>query len=378
MTQRPLARRTAEAGTALGPIGEPVEGVERIAVLRAGNLGDLLFAMPALDALRQCYPDARITLLGMPAHAALLRDRPGPVDEVVVLPVSEGVRLSPGTEPDPNEVAEFAARMRERRFDLGVQVHGGGRYSNPFLTRLGARVTAGLRTPDADPLDRTVPYRYYQHEVLRALEVVGLVGARPATLEPVLTATDDDVARAAELLGNGPPVLAIHPSATDPRRRWPADRFGAIAARATGRGVRVVVLGAEGEEELADAVVQAAIADGAPEGGVRSLAGLGDLGQLVGILDQAVALVGNDSGPRHLAQAVGCPTVGLYWAGNLINAGPLGRTLHRVHLDWRSTCPVCGIDVTQVGWTAERCEHDPSFLTSIEVDAVWDDVEDLL
>lgn len=65
-------------------------------------------------------------------------------------------------------------------------------------------------------------------------------------------------------------------------------------------------------------------------------------------------MVGNDSGPRHLAQAVGTPTVGVYWIGNVINAGAIGRTLHRVHFSWVSQCPVCGVDVTQVGWTAER------------------------
>ncbi|WP_210479162.1 glycosyltransferase family 9 protein [Naasia sp. SYSU D00948] len=378
MTQLPLARRDGRSGTSIGPLGERIEGVERIAVLRAGNLGDLLFALPAVDALAACYPDAEITLVAMPAHAALLAGRPGPVADVAVLPVIEGVGAAPGTPTDPEEIEAFVAGLRERRFDLAVQVHGGGRYSNPFLTRLGARVTAGLQAEDADGLDRVVPYRYYQHEVLRALEVVGLVGAPPVTLEPVLAVTEDDVARAEELLGPGGPVLAIHPGATDPRRRWPAERFGEIAARAAARGLRAVVLGGGDDAHLAVEVVDAALGAGAPGGSVRSVAGLADLGQLVGILATAAVLVGNDSGPRHLAQAVGCPTVGLYWAGNLINAGPLGRSRHRIQLDWRIECPVCGIDVTQVGWTAVRCEHDPSFLTAISVDAVWTDVEDLL
>src|SRR3954471_6742196 len=200
MTQFPLARRTAEAGSAIGPVGDRVEGVERIAVLRAGNIGDLLFALPAVDALAACYPEARITLLGMPAHAALLGDRPGPVSEVVVLPRVEGVGAAPGTASPPDEIEEFCARMREQRFDLALQLHGGGRYSNPFLKRLGARVTAGLRTPDAEHLDRIVPYTYYQHEVLRSLEVAGLLGARPVTIEPVFSVTEDDLRRAAELL----------------------------------------------------------------------------------------------------------------------------------------------------------------------------------
>lgn len=378
MTDVTHARRTHDAGTALGPIGDRVDGVERIAVLRGGHLGDLLFALPAIDALAACYPDARITLLGTPQHAALLQGRPGPIREVAVLPVIEGVRSSPGEEPDPEAERLFVDAARAKRFDLAVQVHGGGRYSNPFLLSLGARVTAGLQTPDAAPLDRVVPYRYHQHEVLRSLEVAGLLGARPVTLEPVVTVTDDDVRRAQELLGQGPPVLAIHPGATDPRRRWPAERYGEIAARAVARGHRAVVVGSADEASIAEEVVAAAGRAGASEGSVRSVAGRGDLGQLVGVLALSSALVGNDSGPRHLAQAVGCPTVSVYWIGNVINAGPLGRTQHRVHLDWRTECPVCGIDVTHVGWTAERCEHNPSFVDSVPVDEVWADLEDFL
>ena len=75
-----------------------------------------------------------------------------------------------------------------------------------------------------------------------------------------------------------------------------------------------------------------------------------------------------------LAQALGTPTVGLYWVGNLINAGPLGRSLHRAHLSWATRCPECGADLTQVGWTAARCAHDMSLLTDISPLDVHGDV----
>ena len=69
-----------------------VPGVARIAVLRAGGVGDLVLSLPALEALRAAYPDAEITLLGRPWHAEFLRARPSPVDAVVVVAVSTGVR----------------------------------------------------------------------------------------------------------------------------------------------------------------------------------------------------------------------------------------------------------------------------------------------
>lgn len=356
--------------TFVGNAGERFEHVRRIAVLRGGGLGDLMFAVPAMTALAAAYPDAKITLLGTPAHRALLEGRPGPVSEVAVLPYASGVR--PGPE-DPAETAAFRARMREVRFDLAVQVHGGGRYSNPFLLELGARHTVGTRTEDATPLERNLPYQYYQHEMLRALEVVGLAGAPVQTLEATLAVTEQERAAAAPLRDPGATgLLALHPGATDPRRCWPVERFSRLASLAAADGWQVVVIGDGADHETARAVV-----DGAGNDRVTSLAGTQSLSELVGLLALSDVVVGNDSGPRHLAMAVGTPTVGLYWVGNSLNAGPLGRGRHRVHLSWVTHCPVCGVDVTQVGWTAERCEHDPSYLDSIDPAAVYADVQAL-
>jgi ADP-heptose:LPS heptosyltransferase len=103
-----------------------------------------------------------------------------------------------------------------------------------------------------------------------------------------------------------------------------------------------------------------------------------DLGALAGLLESCDVMLGNDSGPRHLAQAVGTPTAGIYWVGNAIMAAPLGRATHRVQMGWTTHCPVCGTDLTQVGWTARRCEHDDFSLTeAVEPAEVFRDVVDL-
>ncbi|WP_087873071.1 glycosyltransferase family 9 protein [Arthrobacter globiformis] len=374
-------------GQGIGPVLEPFSGVSRIAVLRGGGLGDLMFALPAVAALKAAYPGATVTLLGTPVHAELLSQTAGPVDETVILPFSEGVR--PGPEDD-GELERFFADMSTRNFDLAVQLHGGGRYSNPFLLRLGARHSVGTRTPDAVPLERTVPYLYYQHEPLRALEVAGFAGAPPLGLEARLEPLPEfrqqlaqDLAVESGGSGNGR-VVVIHPGATDPRRRWPAERFAAVARRAADDGFRVYVVGDRSEKELAETVVELAV-EHAPDGrpavepnagrpAVESLAGKLSLGELAALLAGSSVVVANDSGPRHLAQALGTPTVGVYWVGNAINAAPLGRSLHRVHLGWATRCEVCGVDITQVGWTAPRCPHDESTVKAVEPSEVYEDV----
>jgi ADP-heptose:LPS heptosyltransferase len=360
---------------AAAPLEEPFDDVRRIAVLRGGAMGDLVFALPAIAALRAAYPDASVVLLGARAHATLLAGR-GVVDEVAVLPPVAGV----GAETtDEAALAAFLHQVTAEPIDLAVQLHGGGRNANPFLLRLGARHTVGTATPDATPLERTLHYDFFQHEVLRWLEVAGLAGAAPVDLEPVLPVPAEQREAGRRRLGAGPAVV-LHPGATDPRRHWPVERFAAVAAALARDGVRIAVVGDPSEARLADRVVAVARAALGPADTdrVRSLAGALDLPGLVEVLAAADVVLANDSGPRHLAQAVGTRTVGIFVFGNTINAMPFGRARHRIRLGRITRCPVCGRDATQVGWTAARCEHDPSYVADVPLDDVLEDMRALL
>ncbi|MCE3552222.1 glycosyltransferase family 9 protein [Pseudonocardia sp. RS11V-5] len=353
-------------------------GVRRIAVLRANGLGDALVAQPALAALRAAYPDASITLATSAPVAELLRGRPFPVDEVLEAPRVSGVRGEVGGPPDdpPEVVEEFCAAMRERGFDLAVQLHGGGANANPLLLRFGARVTAGSRADDAPALTRTIPWTSFQHDVLRWLEVVDLVGARPVTLRPELTVTGADRAAADAALSarsalsalSAPPALSgplvvLHPGATDVSRQWPPERLGQVGrALAERRRACVAVIGGKGDLELGEQV-RAGLGD-TP---VLDLVGTLDLNGLVGVLERADLLVGNDSGPRHIAEAVGTPTVGVFTRANLIDVSPLFRARHRVVVDRESRCAVCGDP-----YLGRSCGHEATVLAGVEVPEVLD------
>ena len=347
--------------------GGVVAGVGKIAVLRANALGDLLFAVPALEALRAAYPSAEIVLLARDWHAEFVPGRIPAVDRVVAVPNAEGIWAPPGEAAGGAELHQFFARMQEERFDLALQLHGGGRNSNPFVRRLGARVTAGLRTPDAEPPDRWVPYFYYQSEVLRLLEAVATVGATPVRLEPRLTVLEADRAEADEHLEGSGPFVTLHPGATDGRRRWPAERFAAVGHALATEGARVLVTGAAEEADIVGQVV----AD--MEVPALGLAGALSTGGLAGVLSRCVVVVSNDTGPLHLAAAVGAATVGIYWCGNLINAGPLTRARHRPGISWRLHCPACGTDCI-----SGECEHEDSFVADVPLEEVRESALDLL
>ncbi|MGN6242549.1 MAG: glycosyltransferase family 9 protein [Motilibacteraceae bacterium] len=369
---------TPVAQPAVPPLadGDLVPDVRKIAVVRANALGDYLFAEPALSSLKAAYPDAELVLIGAPWHARFLPGRPGPVARVLVAPVHPGVRdPGPDAPVDPAAQRAFVERARAEQFDLALQMHGGGRNSNPFTLALGARLTAGTRTPDAAHLDREIPYSYFAPEVFRFLEIVGLVGAPPVRIRPLLEPTVADRAAAAAVVpDDGRPLAVLHPGATDRRRRWPSERFAAVGDALVAAGGRVLVTGTAPEREVVTDVVGRMRADAEP------LVDVLDLGGLAGLLERASVVVSNDTGPRHLAEAVGTPTVGVYWCGNLVNAGPITRRTQRPHVAWTVHCPVCGADASggPYGTEGRGCDHDVSFVEDVPVETVAADAVELL
>ncbi len=357
-----------------GPASAPLEQVRRIAVLRANGIGDFVMAVPALDALRTTYPEARITVIGDVWLPGLLAGRPGPWDEALVAPPYPGLRglppHGPVDGPTLDDAARFLQEQRRARYDLAVQMHGGGRPSNTFVRGLGARVSVGPRTPDADPLDRTLPYLPHRHEVLRWLEVAALAGADPGRgvhhLAPRLAVTERDVAQSREVWPGDEPFVAVHVGARDVRRRWPVDCFVDLGRRLQRTGLSVVLVGGEADRELSGRVAGAVP-------GSHDLTGRLTLAGTIGLLGRASVFVGNDSGPRHLAASVGTPTVGVFWVGNALSFGPLTGHKDRVLASFRADCPVCGR--RQV---ADRCEHDVSFVDDIAVPEVLTETLSLL
>jgi ADP-heptose:LPS heptosyltransferase len=362
-----------------------VTDVGRIAVVRASALGEFVFSLPALYSLKAAYPGAELTLLGAPWHARALSGRPGPVDHVAVVPSMPGLRDG---DCAPGELDAFLRWAAAEGFDIALQMHGTGRSSNPFVAALGARVTAGLRAPDAAGLHRCMPYVDYQPEIFRCLEVVGLVGAAPVTHQPVFELTERDHAQVRTVLGENwgqdRPWAVLHPGAADQRRRWPAERFAAVGDALAAAGVEILVTGTGRERAIVDAVCASMRLPARPVVDELTVPGLAAL------LAGSAVLIGGDSGPLHLAAAVGTRTVGLFWVGNMINSAALERTRHRPLISWTIRCPECGADCTRDRHPARAgtsvrglardpaCRHAVSFIADIPVDEVVEEALDLL
>ncbi|HZT99099.1 MAG TPA: glycosyltransferase family 9 protein, partial [Ktedonobacteraceae bacterium] len=198
-------------------------------------------------------------------------------------------------------------------------------------------------------------------------ETVALVGATPTTLVPRIAVTPEDLAEAARIVPEHDQALvALHPGANDMRRRWSPENFAAVGDALAAAGAQVVVTGSADEYDLAESVVQAM------QKQAQNLSGKLSIGGLVGLLSRCRVLVSNDTGPAHLAEAVGTATVGIYWCGNMLTFAPLTRAKQRQVISWRINCPVCGRDNMST-----RCEHQVSFLDDISVEEVCQAALDL-
>lgn len=335
------------------------KNVRKIAILRANALGDFIFTLPAIKAIKNRFPQSEIVLLGKQWHKEFLMNRRSDIDRVEVVPKYPGVGEPEDYKPNEKELNSFFLKMRREKFDLAFQLHGGGKNSNPFIKRLNAKINLGLKTDDAEPLDISLSYIYFQHEVLRYLEVAALAGADPADITPTLNPSPGDIANTRKYLGKRNQRLAIlHPGASDPRRRWPLDKFAKTGNELAKNGCQVIITGNKEEENITTELQNMLPAK------TLNLAGLLDLGGLVGLISQTDVLVSNDTGPLHLAMAMGTPSVGIYWCGNMINAGPFFRRRNRPLISWKLTCSQCGKHIIYQG--IKNCQHMESFVSDVK------------
>lgn len=339
--------------------------IRQILVFRPSAVGDFVFALPCLWSLRAAYPTARLVYVGQPWHAGFLSRGRTPVDEVLVLPPCAGINAHQQRDP---AIDSFIGTVRRKRFDLALQIYGGGRVANPLVKRFGARTTIGFCAQDAIGLDRQVSYAPLQNRRLQLLEVAELAGAKPVLPAAELHILPEDHGEIAAILrALDRPFVLLNPGASDPRRRWHTTKFGAAGDSLASLGFTVLVHGAASEAALCRRVIESMRAPATDLSGCISLRGL------CALLSRAALLVSNDTGPLHLATAIGTPAVGIYWLGNLVESLPLRQDLHRAAWAINASCPVCGrlnLD--------ERCEHEASFVDSVSVEQVMTLAEALL
>lgn len=322
-----------------------VERIDRICVFRALHLGDMVCAGPALRGLRRRFPGAHVALVGLPWAADFARRATGCVDEFLEFPGWPGL---PEREVDFPRLSDFLIEVRERRFDLALQLHGSGRVTNPLVQAFGARHTVAWRpVGEAAPAGmETWPYPETVHEVRRNLQLIAHLGApvddeqvcfplRPHD-EAELRTRRPDLARL--LAGR---FVCLHPGARDPAKRWPTHFFAQVGDALAALGWMPVVTGCESERGLADAVIGAMRAPA-----LHAACDL-SIGALAALLARARLLVSNDTGVVHVAAGLRVPSVVVFFATEPSRWAPLDRARHIAIHDPRGVAPRTVIDAAR-------------------------------
>ncbi len=321
--------------------------VRNVLAVRLDALGDVLMTTPALRAIRQSVPAATLTLLTSPAGAAVA----GYVPEIDRTLVRSAPWMKAAANPDPADELAWIEQLRGEQFDAAVVFTVHSQSALPaalelWLAGIPLRLAHSRENPyrllsDWVPDPETVtPIR---HEVRRQLDLVAAVGWTTEDLGLSFRVPPDDArgmrARLdAHGLRPGGRWLVLHAGASAPSRRYPAASFLAAARRLVDEdGFRIVLTGSEDEVELV-ASIAAPLGDRA----VR-LDGRLTLGELGALLAMAPLLVANNTGPVHLAAAVGTPVVDLYALTNV------------QHTPWQVPARVLSHDVPCAGCRKSVC-----------------------
>lgn len=302
----------------------------RIVVFRALQLGDMLCAVPALRALRRAAPRAHIALIGLPWAHAFVERYAGLVDELIVFPGAVGFPEQRETDAG---LPDFFAQMRARHFDLAIQLHGSGGIANDLLGQFGAAAQAGFVQPDeiARP-GCFIGWPDDLPEVERYLELMEALGAPASERQlgfPLNEQDRDEYASLAATHGVEPQRLVlVHPGAQLPSRRWPAERFAAVADNLATDGWQIAITGTAAEAPLTSAVL------GAMTSPALHLAGATSLGGLAALVSHARLVVCNDTGISHIAAALKTASVVIASGSDTHRWAPSDHALHRVLADY--------------------------------------------
>lgn len=293
------------------------EPPRRILLVKPSAIGDVVHTLPVLALLRRRWPESHIAWLVAPACAGLLTGHP--LLSEVVLFDRRGLSAWYRSLSAARELRELLGRLRSAAYDVVLDLQGLLR-SGLLTYATGAPVRVGLASA------REGAGAFYTHHVPdtganrhaidRYLDAAAFLGLGRGPVEFVFNTTADDVAAAETMLRTlgGRPVAVLLPGANWLTKRWPASHFAELASGLRRQGLAVVVAGAASDDVLAREI-----------GPDLSLCGRTTLAQLTAVLAKAAVVVANDTGPMHIAAALGRPLVTLYGPTDPVRTGPWGR-----------------------------------------------------
>jgi heptosyltransferase I len=305
--------------------------VKRLLIVRLGAMGDVIHGLPAAAALRAAVPDAVLGWLIEERWSELLctlaTPRSGPrsaqrplVDRIHTVNTKQW-RSAPFSAATWERVAATLSDLRAARYEIAVDLQGAVR-SSLLAKWSGSPVIYGSAQPRENLATmfytrQIIPHG--EHVVEQNLSLAAAVASQPLKMSPVELPHDEAAEQGCDrrLNARGIQTFALlNPGAGWGAKQWPAERYGQVATQLAENGLKSLINFGPGEEDLARAVETAS----------SSVAEIftGSLTELIAVTRRARLFIGGDTGPMHLAAALGVPVVGIFGPTDPARNGPFG------------------------------------------------------
>jgi ADP-heptose:LPS heptosyltransferase len=298
-----------------------------IVIFRALKLGDLLCTVPAFRALRKAFPQARISLLGLPWSASFAERYYCYIDDFIHFPGYPGLPEQP---VHIEAINSFFYDMKKSHIDLLLQMQGNGSIVNDMLEQLQPRCIAGF----CEPTDKRSGSRSFMeypdqlHEIQRHLALLQHLHIPHDGTHIDFPLTDADGEELEQLSINlTEPYICIHPGSALISRQWPPELFARIASHFMEKGFTIVLTGSTQEKALTSNVNRML------RNRAIDIAGITTLGSLALVLRHASGMISNCTGVSHLGAAMRTKSVVISMDGEPHRWGPLDSTRHKT-IDW--------------------------------------------
>ncbi|MEK6716554.1 MAG: lipopolysaccharide heptosyltransferase I [candidate division NC10 bacterium] len=301
-----------------------LDGAQRILLVKPSALGDVIHTLPVAATLRRRYPNIRLDWLVEEEAADLVRGHPA-LSGVVVSGRRRWLRQFRNPVQIPRtlgEVGRFAVDLRRRRYDAVLDLQGLFK-SALYVLATGASIRVGF-AEGREGAPRVLTHRVVAppqpvHAVERYLALAAAVDATEPVREFHIALGPEDLAAARSRFTAIPrPRVVLHPAARWRTKLWEVERWRELTASLLAEGMGVILTGSRQDEALAARIVNGL----SPP--PQSLVGRLTLKELVAVLRDVELMITVDSGPMHIAAAVGTPVVALFGPTDPLRTGPLG------------------------------------------------------
>jgi lipopolysaccharide heptosyltransferase I len=295
---------------------DPFDSPRRVLIIKPSAIGDIVHALPVLPRLRKLWQSAKISWLVAPAGAALIERHPL-LDEVILF---ERGRYGRGWHNPAAmwDLVRFIHELRRRKFDLVIDLQGLFRSAWISLACGAPRRVGFSNARELAPwfYTETVDCSWdHDHAVERYLKVATALGCADGPVEFCFAVDDEDRRYIAELVSPQMKYAVLMPGTNWATKRWPIERFAELAGALKERlGLESIVAGGPGDAEIARQIPAK-----------LNLVGKTNLRQIVALLERACLVIANDTGPMHMAAALGIPLVAPYGPTDPTRTGPFGR-----------------------------------------------------